>query len=59
MDNRASCTITAATQEGVDYIEKKLDEFNSSKVPFSQHQADIFVNYSLKLDFVRIKLTLN
>lgn len=48
MDNRASCTITAATQEGVDYIEKKLDEFNSSKVPFSQYQADIFVNYSLK-----------
>lgn len=30
MNNSGKCTITNGTQEGVDFINKKIDEYNSS-----------------------------
>jgi GNAT superfamily N-acetyltransferase len=50
MNNDGKCTITDGTQEDVDFINKKIDEYNSSQAPFSQQPVEIGVNYSLKND---------
>lgn len=50
MNNNGKCTITDGTQEDVDFINKKIDEYNSSQVPFSQEPVETGINYSLKND---------
>jgi GNAT superfamily N-acetyltransferase len=50
MDNNGKCIITSGTQEEVDFINKSIYEYNSSRVPFLHYPVEIGVNYSLKND---------
>jgi GNAT superfamily N-acetyltransferase len=48
MNSSDSINITKSTPEEKDYLDKKITEFNSSKVPFTQKDPHIHLGYTIK-----------
>ena len=46
--------LSPATQDETHYIAKKIDEFNAQKVPFTQAEPLIHINYVLKNNSGRV-----